>query len=63
MIGIAGGVPLEQHTGLQHYFDVLIPVNNEITDIKTALENTEANLIRTGKLIGEMLAIQSLKSN
>ena len=63
VIGIAGGVPLEQHTGLQHYFDVLIPVNNEITDIKTALENTEANLIRTGKLIGEMLAIQSLKSN
>lgn len=58
VIGIAGNVPLELHTQLQQYFDVLIPVNNEISEIKTALENTEVNLTRTGKLIGDMLAIQ-----
>jgi glycerate kinase len=57
VIGVAGSVPLKINTAWQQYFDVLIPINNEMGDLKTILENTEANLIRTGKLIGDMFFI------
>jgi glycerate kinase len=57
VIAIAGSVPLKTNKQLQKYFDVLMTVNDGITDIKTAIENTETNLIRTGKMIGDLLAI------
>ncbi len=58
VIGIAGSVPLETKSALHDYFDVLIPVNNEIAILDTAIVNTAANLVRTGKMIGDMLAIR-----
>ena len=59
MIGIAGSIPLEINDQLQQYFDVLISINNDVADIKTAIQNTKANLVRTGKMIGDTLAINS----
>jgi glycerate kinase len=58
VIGIAGSVPLEQDNDLHKYFDSLIAINNEPTDIATAMSNTTKNLIRTAKAIGDMLAIK-----
>ena len=55
VIGLAGKVPLAENIKLQNYFDVLIAVGNEPTDIQTALEGTQQNLIRTSKAIGESI--------
>ncbi len=61
VIGIAGDVPLIANQSLQEFFDLLIPINNEATELKTAMDNTEKNLVRTGKLIGDILAIGNKK--
>ncbi|MEP6684777.1 MAG: glycerate kinase [Parafilimonas sp.] len=55
VIGVAGSVPLKINAQLQQYFDVLISINNDVADIDTAILYTEANLIRTGKMIGDLL--------
>ena len=56
VIGVAGSVPLKSNEALQKYFDVLIAINNDAADIKTAMQHTKVNLIRTGKMIGDLLA-------
>jgi glycerate kinase len=61
VIGIAGTIPLETDEQLKKYFDVLVPINNDITDRRTAIQNTEDNLIRTGGMISEMLELNKKK--
>lgn len=61
VVGVAGSVPLVTNTALDDYFDVLLSINNELVPINVAIENTAANLVRTGKLIGDMMAIQTGK--
>ena len=56
VIGIAGSVPLERNIQLEKYFDVPISINNDIADIATAIQHTKLNLIRTAKMIGNLLA-------
>lgn len=56
VIGLAGKVPLEPHAGLQAYFDVLMAIGNCPADLSDSLKNTKENLLRTSKMIGEMLA-------
>ena len=58
VIGLAGKIPLDVDAELQQYFDVLLPINNELVDIATAMANTEKNLIRTAIGIGNILAIR-----
>jgi glycerate kinase len=55
VIAVAGSVPLQNNKALQRYFDVLISINNDSVDLNTAIKNTEQNLIRTGKMIGDLL--------
>jgi glycerate kinase len=55
VVGVAGSVPLKINTQLQKYFDVLLSINNDVTDLKAAIENTQANLVRTGKMIGDLI--------
>jgi len=55
VVGLAGKIPLELGEELNKYFDVLLSINNEPEDITTAMENTERNLIRTGKAIGDLI--------
>lgn len=57
VIGMAGRIPLEVHPELQQCFDVLIPINHELADIKTAMQHTAENLIRSGRMLGDLLSI------
>jgi glycerate kinase len=57
VIGLAGKLPLETSADLQEYFGILLPINNELMDIAEALQNTRANLIRTARAVGDMLAV------
>jgi glycerate 2-kinase len=59
VIGIAGKVPLDPDEDLQKYFDVLISINNEATDIETAMKNTRDNLVRTAKMIGDLIKMRN----
>jgi glycerate kinase len=59
VIGLAGKIPLEPNTELQQYFDVLISINNELTDTATAISNTEKNLIRTATIVGDLIALDN----
>ncbi|WP_080055275.1 glycerate kinase [Spirosoma aerolatum] len=56
VIGLAGKIPLDQHDGLSQYFDMLLAIGNGPTDLPTALKNTEQNLVRTARQIGNLLA-------
>ncbi|NML19730.1 glycerate kinase [Pseudoflavitalea sp. G-6-1-2] len=56
VIGIAGKVPL-QNPELQNLFNVLLSIGNEPTGLEQAMIDTKANLIRTGRNIGALLAI------
>lgn len=57
VIGLAGKIPPAPSTALNQYFDRLYTINNEPTDLATALKNTQDNLIRTAKEIGDSLAV------
>jgi glycerate kinase len=57
VIGLAGKIPAASNQKLNEYFNVLMAIGNEPSDIATALARTEENLIRTAKNIGEMLSI------
>jgi glycerate 2-kinase len=59
VIGIAGKVPLQTDEGLQEYFDVLISINNESANIETAIKNTKDNLVRTARMIGDLVKLQN----
>ncbi|QMW04811.1 glycerate kinase [Spirosoma foliorum] len=60
VIGLAGKIPLEQNEELNQYFNVLLAIGNGPTDIGTAMQLTEQNLIRTAWQLGNLLAIKSL---
>jgi glycerate kinase len=55
VIGLAGKIPTEVNGQLSHYFDVLLAIGNEPSDISTALAHTEQNLIRVSKQIGVLI--------
>ena len=61
VIGLAGKVPLKSNSTLQQYFDVLMPIGNVPSALAEALASTEANLIRTGRELGNLLSIVSPK--
>ncbi|HEY6505817.1 MAG TPA: glycerate kinase [Chitinophagaceae bacterium] len=58
VIGLAGKVPPEISAELQEYFNLLLSINHEPTDLLEALRNTRVNLTRTAKLVGDMLAMK-----
>lgn len=57
LVGLAGKIPLERNEKLAKYFDVLLPIGNQPTDLSTALRNTATNLTRTSTELGNVLAI------
>ncbi len=57
VIGLAGKVPGVPNSNLQKYFDVLLPIGNQPSDLATALQCTSENLKRTACEIGNLLAI------
>lgn len=57
VIGLAGKLPLTISNELKEYFNVLFPINHELSDLSLAMKNTRANLTRTAQAIGDMLAL------
>ena len=57
VIGLAGKVPLVADAELNRYFDILLSINNQPADIKTAIANTYDNLVRTAEQLGNLLAL------
>jgi glycerate 2-kinase len=57
VIGIAGQIPLLPDTGLQEYFDVLIPIGHQPEDLKTSMEHTSENLARTAFQLGKWMSL------
>jgi glycerate kinase len=59
VFGFAGKVPLARDGKLHEYFDVLLSINNEPLDLSTALRNTSRNLVRTARVVGDLLALKA----
>ena len=59
VIGIAGKVPLTTGPQLEKYFDVLLAINNEPFEMEMVIKNTKDNLVRTAKVLGDLLTIQT----
>lgn len=57
VIGLAGKVPLAGNPEMDKYFDVLMAIGNQPSNLETAMKFTSANLIRTSKTIGNLLAL------
>ncbi|HWV70614.1 MAG TPA: glycerate kinase [Pseudosphingobacterium sp.] len=57
VIGIAGKVPLEHNEQLSQYFDEIIPISHMAASFSELRSSTYENLVRTGKLIGDLLCI------
>jgi glycerate kinase len=57
VIGLAGKVPLMEHPEMNKYFDLLLAIGNQPTDLETALKYTASNLIRTSVTIGRLLSL------
>jgi glycerate kinase len=60
VIGMAGKVPLRTDDRLSEFFDVLMPIGNEIADIKTSFHFTADNLTRASREIGNLLTLHSV---
>lgn len=58
VIGVAGKLPLARDSILNKYFNRLISINEKPVDIKVAIKNTRKNLVKTGKAIGDMMAVE-----
>ena len=56
VIAMAGGVPIKKNEVLNKYFDVLLAIGNEPSDLQTALDRTSDNLIRVSCEVGNLLA-------
>lgn len=58
VIGIAGKVPLNPSTKMNEFFDALIAIGNEPSDILSAIQATEINLRRASKEIGNLIDLK-----
>ena len=57
VIALAGKIPLQSHPELNAYFNVLLAINNEPSDIQAAILVTSDNLTRSAMQLGNLLAI------
>lgn len=57
VIGLAGKVPLVDHPEMNKYFDLLLAIGNQPTDLETAMKFTASNLIRTSLTVGRFLSL------
>ena len=57
VVGLAGKLSLTPSLELNAYFDVLLAIGNGPADLATALNDTQPNLIRTARQLGNLLAV------
>jgi len=63
VIGLAGKIPPDRIESLDKYFDVLLSINSEETELAKALSHTKENLKRTSKEIGDLIAERGFNKN
>jgi len=57
VIGLAGKVPMEDHPEMNKFFDLLLAIGNQPSDLETAMKYTSSNLIRTSIAIGRFILL------
>jgi len=57
VVAMAGRVPLENDPRLCEFFDVLLPIQQQPATLPEAMKNTYPNLIRTSRILGDLLAM------
>jgi glycerate 2-kinase len=57
VIGLAGRIPKVTHSGLDRYFDALLPINPQPLTLAEALANSAANLTITARALGNLLCL------
>ena len=62
VIGMAGQVPAFLDKSLQQYFDQLISINDDSTDLETALKNTYTNLEKAAQDFGDRLSLSTVQN-
>ncbi len=63
VIGLAGIIPSGRIEALDQYFDVLLSINAEETELSYALSQAKQNLKRTSKYIGDIIAERGFHKN
>jgi len=63
VIGLAGKIPPDRIESLDKYFDVLLSIDSEETELAKALSHTKENLKRTSKEIGDVIAERGFNKN
>ncbi|BAU54000.1 glycerate kinase [Mucilaginibacter gotjawali] len=58
VIGLAGLIPLTENIELNKYFDILLAIGNGAEDLPEALKHTRVNLVRTARVIGDLLSMK-----
>jgi glycerate kinase len=58
VIGLAGNVPVRKDKEMQQYFDVLLAIGNQPSELTDALKNAKENLERTAFEIGNLLSLK-----
>ena len=56
VIGLAGKVPSATSADMDHYFDALLAIGHQPSDLETAMKHTASDLTRIAKTIGNLLA-------
>lgn len=62
VIGMAGKVPAISERSLQQYFDQLISINDDETDLETAIKNTFTNLDKAAQRLGDLISMSSVQN-
>ena len=62
VIGMTGSVPVFREKSLNQYFDQLISINDDESDLGTAIKNTFTNLEKTAKRFGDLLSLTSAQN-
>jgi len=62
VVGMAGRVPVYIDKSLQQYFDQLISINDDDTDLETAIKNSFTNLEKAAQHFGDRLSISSVQN-
>ena len=62
VIGMAGQVPAFIDESLHQYFDQLISINDDLSDLGTSMKNTFVNLEKTAQHFGDLLSLSSVQN-
>lgn len=59
VLALAGNVDVKNIDSLKEFFDILLPIGNGAGTLKDALSLTAANLTRTAREVGDLLALHN----